>query len=247
MNFSQVWFYSAVGLWQDSSAGQQPPWVLWASAPRGRRATEEQVVPQMVNLQHSKLLPGRSFLQKAQWEAFHGEVTRMWKVGNLQVCNPQWDLGSLTAMQRVESLNRAPGPARAGSCRASALPPGLRRLHSNVAALSPNQEHQNAGIRVSSLPEDIQTCFWELSAAWGRLPNNICRSLSSRVHLGTVPICLLIFIFIFHNKMLNMNYGYSTLNCNKSCIFHLLGYSSLSDTLYCLPEYFYKVFASFNL
>lgn len=44
-----------------------------------------------------------------------------------------------------------------------------------------------------------------------------------------------------------MNYSYSALNCNKTGIFHLLDYSSLSDTLYCLPEYFYKVFASFNL
>lgn len=59
------------------------------------------------------------------------------------------------AMQRVESLNHAPGPVRSGGCRASALPPGLRRLHSNVVALSRNQEHQNEGIRASSLPEDI--------------------------------------------------------------------------------------------
>lgn len=80
-----------------------------------------------------------------------------------------------------------------------------------------------------------------------RLPNSIRTALGSRMHLGALPVSFPLFIPVFHSKMLNMNYRYSALNCNKSCIFHLLGYSSLSDTLYCLPEYFYKVFASFNL
>lgn len=157
-----------------------------------------------------------------------------------------WDVHSQGRWSSV-SLKCITAHIRSSWSQASVLPLGWRRLHRDVTALS--QKHHSVGIRASFLREEragIATSkSWKLPGGW--LPNTIHWSLGSRVHWGTMPICLLIFVFIFHNKMLNMNYGYSALNCNKSWIFHLLGYSSLSDTLYCLPEYFYKVFASFNL
>lgn len=172
-----------------------------------------------------------------------GGVTGMGKVWNPQPSGMAWDAHIQGSWWSV-SLKCAPALIRLFPNLS--LTSELEETPQRCECFAPKTEIQ---IRVSFPKEEsagiAASKSWKLPEGW--LPNTIHWSLGSRVHWGTIPIYLLIFVFIFHNKMLNMNYGYSALNCNKSCIFHLLGYSSLSDTLYCLPEYFYKVFASFNL